>query len=1765
MEENQKNEFFYKKLQETYEFYKKNIGKNDEFSKELKNASAELKLQEKEFLKSHVSFDLIRSSLNNLFLSFELKNVKILEKSLSTWETFITKDILDHSTLDEGMKIIIKNIGNKTADINDEALMFKILNFFVAIYKSNKVIISSNLLVIVIKIFLHTYLSQKNPYSQNVAKLSLVQLLEQLTEKIDRSFIKANSLISLSSTRNLSNLNDTNLLSNQKHSKERQISDNDGNMEDYLRFSGSYLNHLSDLIEINDKLNHSEPKQNELLKNYINFCSKSTDTEQESFEHLERILKNSAKKANDEKNSLGTHGRCVNCCKPSIFFSDKIYFPVCSNFCDNVLSKLKQNIDSKFSELNMYKEDFIISIKNLAKLSMKESKTPNSEMTGLKLREFCLEILHNMLSAGSKFFQNDQKLILVLKEHLLSSLITNILSSEEKIFKLSISLFLTLLSNFREHMKKEIYMFVSRVLMKILKSEILGFSHKETILDCFKRLSEKSNFLLEIYANFDCDFEYENVFIDLISLFTKIIQGLYKSNKYSHIIKNNQELVLRSKCMNILHSFLNNLSSNIEAKDQLLSLTGNMQDNILGNQDKKKDDERDNIADQTQIEHFNDNIKEIKEAKDEETILNDEIIDKMNLNLKIKSIYSQAVQKFAISFKKCQSFLIENNLLASEKLFNQTKDKVQLITNASSDQVSSIEHVNDIDTNVNINSLIPIPGYPKALEKYLLLFLKDNADKLAEYTYDDYQSTEFIKFIKQNLKDFNSSVLGSFLCGSKPINKLFLRKYIDSCCFTDMHIFDSMRTLFTDFKIEGEGQIVDRIMQIFGEKYTRDNPTTFPNPDIAYYLGFSIMMLQTDLHRTEVTEKMSVIKFINQFNLCMQGGLDNDFLTDVYNRVLSDPIKIPGQKISQTQSVSKNKKDLMKQEKESIIKSTYDQLNIRSKDLYDFSIYIDNEHVKNLLNSTWTYFLSTFATLLTEQDDIQIIKTCLENMLYLAKLCGYLGLETIAEVFVNAILQKAGLMEGKDLTVKNFECIKALIEFYATNGVFMTVGWLGILNIISKIEHYHNLTADSKSERDLFSSEIKKKNKKNPDKEIEIEFRNAEIVAKSFSIAYCDNIFSSTANFSAEGIIAFINALCEVSKIELSSPFNPRNYSLHKLTEVADYNLMRIQIQWVKIWKLISDYIVNVADLYHDRNISVDAIDSLRQIVSKLLKKSDLAIYHFQIDFFKPFEAIFKKEGLSLDKYELILGCLAYIVTSSKNIHAGWIIIFNIIKVSFKRKESKLNEEGMKLLNLISEDFSLINPQTNQEVFKGYIECLCHMYLEPNLKKIAFDNMLSVMNKVYNKPSVGKLQQYNLNIDKKFEFLKVFFYGIDDLIPINVLEHLNLVFEIISFNKDIFFSSELFNFIYLYYAYFKPCILINLINLGNSKKYTNMNNNKKALIYSELVKDNLLNCLTTSLDDENQIKEIRFIDSSNNGGESKNIMISFLKQIGKSYDQDFELILKKNQLMMKMKSNDLQEYLSDFLRKFSFMITSCSGEKNLDYNFFIEDLIITIIQQSSFSNLSSVILILKNKLFDEVLIDWNETFWNTLLENLKDKLNQSLIQQDDYDINGIISLCEFTIIVIDKCNNDEIYIFLFRIIIDTIYLLKSDCNGNSYENVAGSIISLMMIINKITVMFKNRNKLDLLYNKESLDKLYEVTFPLITNLQMNNKEELVCSLFNNCLLFSVDIFTNQLRNNKETIWKIYDFVVDIEWNTKKEIELVKKTLKLLKNNNLFIE
>lgn len=85
--------------------------------------------------------------------------------------------------------------------------------------------------------------------------------------------------------------------------------------------------------------------------------------------------------------------------------------------------------------------------------------------------------------------------------------------------------------------------------------------------------------------------------------------------------------------------------------------------------------------------------------------------------------------------------------------------------------------------------------------------------------------------------------IGEYLGEDVVFNKEVLYLLVDSHDFRNVFFVESLKRLLSGFRLPGEGQKVDRIMEKFGEKYCKDNPDAFASAECAYLLSYATIML----------------------------------------------------------------------------------------------------------------------------------------------------------------------------------------------------------------------------------------------------------------------------------------------------------------------------------------------------------------------------------------------------------------------------------------------------------------------------------------------------------------------------------------------------------------------------------------------------------------------------------------------------------------------------------------------------------------------------------------------------------------------------------------------------------------------------------------------------------------------------------------------------------------------------------------------------------
>ena len=132
----------------------------------------------------------------------------------------------------------------------------------------------------------------------------------------------------------------------------------------------------------------------------------------------------------------------------------------------------------------------------------------------------------------------------------------------------------------------------------------------------------------------------------------------------------------------------------------------------------------------------------------------------------------------------------------------------------------------------------------------------------------------------------------------------------------------------TGFRIPGEGQVVDRFMEKFGDKLSKDRPQEFSNTEGVYLLAYATLMLQTSVHNPQAQKmkmKLEDFKKITKFvKLTDAEWTERDaFLENLYDTVCREPFTLEEDEDARLKLESAsgaNKKVLFNKEREGILR-----------------------------------------------------------------------------------------------------------------------------------------------------------------------------------------------------------------------------------------------------------------------------------------------------------------------------------------------------------------------------------------------------------------------------------------------------------------------------------------------------------------------------------------------------------------------------------------------------------------------------------------------------------------------------------------------------------------------------------------------------------------------------------------------------------------------------------------------------------------------------
>lgn len=179
-----------------------------------------------------------------------------------------------------------------------------------------------------------------------------------------------------------------------------------------------------------------------------------------------------------------------------------------------------------------------------------------------------------------------------------------------------------------------------------------------------------------------------------------------------------------------------------------------------------------------------------------------------------------------------------------------------------------------------------------ALEKFNarpkdgIQFIKEN--KLID------NNEDLVQFLKDNLR-VDKKVLGEFL--SKEENKPMREAFIRSLDFSNLRIDEALRSMLEKFRLPGESQLIERILDTFSIHWFEQNNGVLQSSDSALSLAYAIIMLNVDQHSKKV-KPMTCDEFDrNLLGPKSERIYDRKLLDQVFTNIRDNEIVLPDEQV----------------------------------------------------------------------------------------------------------------------------------------------------------------------------------------------------------------------------------------------------------------------------------------------------------------------------------------------------------------------------------------------------------------------------------------------------------------------------------------------------------------------------------------------------------------------------------------------------------------------------------------------------------------------------------------------------------------------------------------------------------------------------------------------------------------------------------------------------------------------------------------------------
>ncbi|XP_047072386.1 ARF guanine-nucleotide exchange factor GNOM-like [Lolium rigidum] len=349
------------------------------------------------------------------------------------------------------------------------------------------------------------------------------------------------------------------------------------------------------------------------------------------------------------------------------------------------------------------------------------------------------------------------------------------------------------------------------------------------------------------------------------------------------------------------------------------------------------------------------------------------------------------------------------------------------------------------------NQLVRFVNQQKSIKRKLMVGVEHfNTDKKKGFEY--LQGAHLLpeKLDPRNVALFfrytpglDKNLLGDYLGNHDEFSIQVLHEFSKTFDFKELNLDAALRLFLETFRLPGESQKIQRILEAFSERYYEQSPKLFVNCDATLVLSYSVILLNTDQHNVRVKKKMTEEDFIRN-NRHINGGNDlpREFLSEIYYSICKNEIKtIPDQGVGCSEMSFSRWADLMFKSK-------------RSSAYIACHSYPFLDHDMFLIMARPT--IAAISVILGNVEQEENLARCIDGFLSVARLAAFYDLNDVLNDLVvelgkftivwNASYDDPVTAFGEDTKARM--AAEALFTIATIHGDHINTGWGTIIDCI---------------------------------------------------------------------------------------------------------------------------------------------------------------------------------------------------------------------------------------------------------------------------------------------------------------------------------------------------------------------------------------------------------------------------------------------------------------------------------------------------------------------------------------------------------------------------------------------------------------------------------------------------------------------------------------------------------------------------------------------